>query len=190
VTHTNVERARPASRRHRSGFTLLEASIVLVVISILMTVAVAAFQPNDIEHLKACGDILAADLRLAQSIAVRDNTEITLRLTDAGWAIEHTGSGSPPTIPPPLVGGIGAGYEVSVVGLVGRPVTIVGRLSPSNAARPSVTFTGTGRTVSVEKTVFWLTLGTGDSTRSLPLTVAPYTGFVSAGELVQGSPAN
>ncbi len=181
-------RPEPERLHPRNGFTLLEASIVLVVISILMTVVVSALEPNDLEHLRASGDILAADLRLAQSIAVRDNTEMTLSILSSGWEIVHTGTGPSPELPSPLIGGEGAGYRINVAALIGRSVPIKARLRPTNTVTTSVSFAGTGRTVAVENTEFWLTIGTGATARSLPLTVAASTGLVTAGAVTVGQP--
>ncbi len=108
-----------AARARRKGFTLLEASIAIVVLSVLLGIALTALQPNNNERLRACADLLAADLRLAQSLAMRDATDMTLSLTDTGWKIEHTGGGAAPVLPVPLIGGTAMGYQIDATSIVG-----------------------------------------------------------------------
>jgi prepilin-type N-terminal cleavage/methylation domain-containing protein len=177
-----------ASRSARKGFTLLEASIAIVLLSVLLGVALAALRPHNTERLRACSDLLNADLRLAQSLAMRDATDVTLSLTDTGWKIEHTGSGLAPALPVPLIGGTGSGYEIDVTSIVGCSVESRCRLMPTKEAVTGVTFTSTGRTRAVESSEFWLTIGTGDYEQSMSLTVAPYSGQTSAGSLIGGPP--
>ena len=162
-----------AARSTRKAFTLLEASIAIVVLSVLLGIALSALRPNNAERLRACADLLAADLRLAQSLAMRDATEMTLSLTDTGWKIEHTGTGAAPTLPVPLIGGTGSGYQINATSIVGSPVESRCRLMPTKEAATGVAFTATGRTRAVERSEFWLTIGTGDYRQSMSLTVAP-----------------
>jgi hypothetical protein len=159
-----------------------------VVLSVLLGVALTALRSNNPERLRACADMLAADLRLTQSLAMRDATEMTLSLTSTGWKIEHTGTGLAPALPVPLIGGTGTGYEINANSIVGAPVELKARLLPTKQTASSVTFTATGRTQAVESTEIWVTIGTADFRTSLPLTVAPYTGQVTAGPLISGSP--
>lgn len=189
MTRSTRER-RSCLRLTQKGFTLLEASIALVVLSVLLGVALTALRSSNPQRLEACARMLAADLRLAQSLAMRDTTEMTLSLTSTGWKIEHTGSGSAPELPVPLIGGTGSGYEINASSIVGTSVELRGRLLPTKQSISSVTFTATGRTQAVESTEFWVTIGTGDFRISIPLTVAPYTGQVTAGSIISGSPPN
>jgi len=174
----------------RRAFTLLEASIAIVIVSVLLGLALTALRPNNAQRLRASADLLAADLRLAQSLAVRDATEMTLSLTDTGWEIEHTGSGAAPSLPVPLIGGTGSGYEIDARSIVGQSLQSRCRMMPTKEAATSVTFTATGRTRAVESTEFWLTIGTGDYRLSMSLTVAPYSGLVTAGNIISGFPPN
>jgi type II secretion system protein H len=182
------DRPQHAATAARRGFTLLEASVVLIVLAIMLAVAIPALQPHETERLRSAADLLAADLRLAQSLAIRDATNFTLTLTTKGWKIEHTGTGAAPLMPTPLLGGVGTGYEIDAAVLLGRPLQSGARLETTNAAVTSVTFTPTGRTATSENTVFWLTLGTGDALRSVSLVVSAPTGLVTAGMLVRGAP--
>jgi prepilin-type N-terminal cleavage/methylation domain-containing protein len=179
-----------AAPARRKGFTLLEASIAVVVLSVLLGIALTALQPNNNERLRACADLLAADLRLAQSLAMRDATDMTLSLTDTGWRIEHTGGGAAPVLPVPLIGGTETGYQIDVTSIVGTSLRSRCRLMPTKEIVSSVTFTATGRTRAVESSEFWLTIGTGDYQASMSLTVAPYSGQVTAGNIVGGLPPN
>jgi prepilin-type N-terminal cleavage/methylation domain-containing protein len=171
----------------RPGVSLLEITIVLVVMAILMTVAYPALRPSEAERLRSAADLLAADLRLAQSLAVRDGTNFTLTLTAEGWKIEHSGTGPAPILPTPALGGTGAGYEVKVRMLVGRAVASAGRLADSGAATTSVTFTSTGGTTATQSVVLWLTTGSGSETRSAPVAISHVSGRAAVGEMRAGS---
>ena len=174
-----------------AGFTLLEVSVVLVILAILLTVALPSLQPSGTQRLSCAANLLASDLRLVRGLAIRDGTEFTLTLTEKGWKIEHTGSGSPPTMPAPALGGVGSEastYEIDASLLVGGPVRIEGRLAATGTATDTIAFASTGRTVAFEDTVFWLSWGEGENKVSLPLTVAAPTGFLTKGAIVPGSP--
>jgi len=177
-----------APRGWRRGVSLLETSIVLVVLAILMTVTLPAMRPSEAERLRGAADLLAADLRLAQSLAIRDATNYTLTPTTDGWKIEHTGTGVAPALPTPALGGTGTGYQIKLPMLVGRPVALTGRLADSGAEATSVTFTPTGGTTASQSVVIWLTTGAGGETRSLPVGVTQVTGRAAVGDLRTGAP--
>lgn len=178
----------PSERIDRTGFTLIEVMIVLALMAILLTVALPAIGPTETQRLYSAADLLASDLRLAQSLAVRDNTDIALTLATNGWKIEHVGSGLAPELPTPPLGGVGTGYQIDVSMLVGRDVVLAGFLVSSGTAVGSATFSGTGRTTAIEDTRFWITLGAGDQERSIPLVVSAATGLVTAGSIRKGPP--
>lgn len=185
ITRSHPARPRLAPRR---GVSLLEVTIVLTLMAILMTVAYPALRPGEAERLRSAADLLAADLRLAQSLAVRDGTNFTLSLTAEGWKIEHSGTGPAPTLPTPALGGVGTGYEVKVRMLVGRPVASTGRLANSGAAATAVTFSSTAGTTATQTVVFWLTTGSGSETRSVPVAVSQVSGRAVVGDMRVGSP--
>lgn len=174
--------------RGRRGISLLETSIVLVVLAILMTVTLPAMRPSEAERLRGAADLLAADLRLAQSLAIRDATNYTLTLTAEGWKIEHTGAGTVPTLPTPALGGTGTGYQIRLPALVGRTVASTGRLADSGAEATSVTFTSTGGTTASQSVVLWLTTGAGSEMRSLPVGISQVTGRAGIGDIRTGAP--
>lgn len=176
---------RPPWRR---GLSLLEVTIVLVVTAILMTVAFPALRPSEAERLRSAADLLMADLRLAQSLAICDGTDFTLTLTADGWKVEYTGVGPAPTLPVPALGGTGTGYQIKAQTLVGRPVVTTGRLADSGAAATAVTFTSTGGTTATQSVVLWLTIGSGSEMRSIPVGVSPATGRAAVGDVRTGSP--
>ena len=181
-------RLTPHPGGRRLGISLLETSIVLVVLAILMTVTLPAMRPGETERLRAAADLLAADLRLAQTLAIRDVTSYTLTLTADGWKIEHTGTGAVPTLPTPALGGTGTGYQIQLPVLVGRPVALTGRLADSGAEATTITFTSTGGTTASQGVVFWLTTGSGTEMRSLPVGVSHVTGRAGIGDMRTGSP--
>ncbi len=176
----------PPRRSSRRGVSLLETTIVLTVLAILMTVTLPALRPSEAERLRSAADLLAADLRLAQSLAIRDSTNFTLTPTADGWKIEHTGSGTAPVLPTPALGGTGTGYQIRVQTLVGRTVAITGRLADSGGAATAVTFISTGGTSAAESVALWLTIGAGTETRSIPVAVSQVTGRVQAGDMRNG----
>lgn len=178
---------KPAVRRRR-GVTLVEATLVLVVLAIVISVSLPALRPSETARLQAAADLLVADLRLAQSLAVRDSTSFTLTPTSGGWKIEHTGLGVSPALPTPPLGGTGSGYEIAVAAVVGRPVTLSARLADSGAAATAVTFTSTGGTTATQSLVFWLAAGAGTEARSVPVAVSQVTGRAEAGEMRTGGP--
>lgn len=175
-------------RLERAGFTLLEASIVLVVLSILMAIAVSAFEPNDLQHLQSAGDMLAADLRLTRSLAIRDNTQMSLLVMTSGWRIEHSGTGAAPELPSPPLGIEADGYEIDIEQLVDRPIKIAVRMPSTGTSTTSVSFLPTGQTTEVENVEVWLTVGQGARATSLPLNVTASTGLVTAGAVIKGQP--
>lgn len=171
----------------RRGFTLIEATMVLVLMAILLTVALPAMGPTETKRLRSAADLLASDLRLAQSLAIRDHSEYSLTLTSVGWKIEHVGYGLAPQLPVPQLGSSGSGYEIDLSRITGRTCATKGQLEGSGTATMSVTFTGTGRTAAVANTRFWLTLGNGHAARSIPVTVAAATGGVRIGGIETGT---
>jgi prepilin-type N-terminal cleavage/methylation domain-containing protein len=183
---------RAAQRRQfssRRAFTLVEVSIVVAVMAILIAVALPLMQTGEVELLRSAGDLLASDLRLAQSLAIRDGDNYTLTLAPDGWKIEYSGAGLAPELPKPLLGGNGTGYQVRVALFTGRPVALAARTAQTNTTVTGITFTATGRTAASEDTRFWLTAGTGPNSRSLPLTVTAATGLITAGDLITGPPS-
>lgn len=186
----SVSSVVPAFRpKPRRGVSLLEVSIALTILAILLSATVSGLRSSDAERLAAVADALASDLRLAQDLAIRDAAAYTLSLTADGWRIDFAGSGPVPPLPTPPVGGDGGtAYVVRPAVLVGRPVGLAIRSADTNQTLPGVTFTATGDTAATQDTVFWLTLGTGGETRSLPLTVSAAGGAVRGGAIVTGDP--
>lgn len=71
--------------QQNSGFTLVELMITVVVIAILLTIGIPAFQSTlDKRRLIGAAEQLYADLQYARSEAVKRNTRVSVSFTGTG----------------------------------------------------------------------------------------------------------
>lgn len=90
---------RPAWRRHVGGFTMIEIIVVVVILSIAAAMAVPMLSSAGTMQIRAAGNMVAADLEYAKSMAISrgqrysvefDKTAETYRLVDqSGNVIPH-----------------------------------------------------------------------------------------------------
>lgn len=186
---------RTQTRRlpRRAGFTLIETLIVITLIAILATVVLPAARSTEMKSLESAARILAADLRLARSLAVQYNTQwsIEFDVDENAYELVHTGPGNAPLPPNPLAGSAERSetYRVDLNrwGAAIRRSSDI-RLGPattldSKQAVDSVAFGpqgGTGPSRNVD-TVIWLLQGSDPDVRAVRLTVSWVTGQVWVG---------
>lgn len=174
----------------RQGYTLVEMLIVVLIISIVATVAVPAMSSAPAAGLKSAGRVFASDLRLASELAVQYGTEYTVDfdVTRNRYQLRHTGTASPPPLQNPQAPpGTAVGtYLVELGPFGGNGTTLNGlrlkgaELKTSDQSVTNITFgalggTGPSRT---DDTEIWLQRSTGGRSEYLRLTVSAVTGQV------------
>lgn len=176
--------------KRRSAFTLPEVLIVVSILGIVASVAVTTASSFSSQPLESAGRILAADLRVARSMAIQHNTEwaVQFDFSNNTYELVHVGSGSPPAAVNPLDPNsrITGKYivdfdQVASSGFNGAPISIAGAgLMTDRVRTKEVVFGsrgGTGPSVS-QDTVIWLTQNSGDEIRYVRLVVSWVTGEV------------
>lgn len=176
--------------RSRQGFTLVEVLIVVGFLAILASMILPAIRASQTQTLDSSARVLAADLRLARSLAIQFNTEWTVEfdLVNNQYELVHTGSGTPPAARNALAGtGEAGGTYVVALDHLGSSrggssgIQLAGAaLRDARTDVTDVTFgplggTGPGRS---EDTVIWLTTGSGDDVRYVRMIVSWVTGQV------------
>lgn len=129
------------------GFSLVEGLVVAALLAILVVVAVPRLMVPETLHARSSARQLAADLRLAQRLAIARRTNILLEFSPSAppytrYTVKAQSGSDEPDFPKDLP------REVSVTG----PVQF--SFLPSGSASPAgtVTLTASGATATVEVT--------------------------------------
>ena len=181
-------------QREFRGFTLVEMVIAVTIVGILAAAVVPTLSMSDPRVLESAARVLAGDLRLARSYAIRNNTDYSIQfdVTSNAYDLVHTGSGNPAPIENPFApAGTASGtYRVELdrlgsTGNLGQSAQLwaaYGKTSQSMTTK--VTFGplgGTGPAQS-DDTIIFLGTGFGRDARFIVITVSWVTGQVSIGE--------
>ena len=194
LAHLRFDSEQPAAEDNRqhvqchtscAGFTLVEVLIVLSVLAVIAAIAVPALRSGQTQSIESVARTLAADLRLARSLAIRDNSPWTIRFfADANaYELIYTGTRDPAPPMPPAPTGTGWRVELDRIrGIAGSTaVRLAGAsLQGTGSAVTEITFAPAGGTGPQrnQDTVIWLTSGTGQEARYVRLTVSWITGQV------------
>lgn len=193
-------KSRPAvTQVPRRGVSLVEVLITVLVIGILAGVIIPQLQADVPDRLVSVGQIVAADLEYARSLAVANNSKYRCEFdVDANrYHLEHSGASMllealPPNPFRPSDDEIDRQNTELNRLPIGRPaVELVGvlRMSGGGTVVDSIEFGPNGGTTRSEPTVIWLACGHGDSRRFLSLSVNPTTGLVELGGVTARLPS-
>ena len=184
-------------KRRQRAFTLIEVLIVIAIMGIFAALAIPSAAPNASEQLQAAGDMIIADLDLARSLAVVNNStyQISYDPSRNSYVLRHTGvnptlddlpehpfiaPGGPSdsrTIDLDDIPSFGATVSLHDVYVGGAP-----------AAFNDVEFTALGSTQRAAETQIWLTAGVGKQQRFLSVDVNPVTGLATLGQMQATTP--
>jgi len=177
------------THRPRKAFTLIELMIVISIIGILAGTILVHASSSSTERLITAARIVAADLRLARSLAVATNREWTVRfdLPNSSYELFETATENPP--PEEYLKALGSDqYVIDLNNAIPTSLNNIKvkienlQLVPSEASTNEIIFSelgGTGPT-RTEDTILNLTI---DGTYRIPTTVSWITGQVWVGDL-------
>lgn len=184
--HANFLRANQCHSLKRAAFTLVELLIVIMLISILLSVALVSTETSPSHSLETTARAVAADLRLARSYAIKFNSEYTVNfsLDSQSYEIQHTGPGNLPVPQDHLAGTAAASdkyikqFQIQSMNLPDQVSLRQVQLKTSETNVSDLAFgpqggTGPGRN---EDTVLILSTVRNGTTFYIPITVSWITG--------------
>lgn len=177
----------------RTGFTLVEIMIAVVIMAILAAMAMPSFGPGVAAQLDATAQIVVADLTQIRQLAESNNSQycLTFQQSENRFYWEHTGTNSslntlPPSDYPDPSDTLTRHYvDLDDLPQMG-PGVFLSNVQVQSSPPSSVTtleFRSTGETTQAADTVIWLSCGAGDSLRYLTVRVNAVTGLAQIGDL-------
>lgn len=186
------------STRPTAGYTLIELITVVVVLSIIAAVALPMMNPSVHERLQALAQFVAADLTSARALAVVNNSKyrFTFDVANNQYYLEHTGTNAAlnnlPKSPYSLATDPATRQTIKLATheASGGTVRLHAVLSASLASVTQLEFRSFGDTTQTTTTSIWLTNGTGNVQRYVPITVNPVTGLAAIGSVTSVPPTS
>ena len=196
--NTNREHSLTPTAR-RSGVTLIELLIAIVVMAILVAAVMPAFEPNVYSQLVGAAQVVQAEFGYARNLAVTNDSRYTIEFDKANNRIVLTHSGTNlalHTLPSSPFRDISdpATQQITdfdeLPAMYRRVELIVGqKVSTVTTTLTDIEFGPLGETTRPETTRLWLGCGEGDTRLYVAITIDPITGLASIGEVTKTAPA-
>jgi prepilin-type N-terminal cleavage/methylation domain-containing protein len=187
------------ANRNRSGFSLVEVLIVVLIMGILTAAVLPYFESSAPDQLDAAAQIVASDLDYARSLAVAggSNYRVTFEAAARRYVLEHSGSNSLlDTLPDSPFRRPGDPPDQQIVELaklphLGADVEIAGLRTGGSTPQTvsDVEFGPLGSLTRSETTFVWLKAGEGSERLYLAVEVDPVTGLATVMETQSATPA-
>lgn len=178
----------------RTGFTLVEIMIAVVILAVLAALAMPSFNSGVAEQLDATAQVVSADLAQIRQLAVANNSQyrLTFETSENRFYWEHTGTNTALNVLPPTIYSNSANtptrqyVDLDDLPQMGPGVFLSSVQVLSGGTPASVTtleFGPLGATTQTADTLIWLSCGAGDSLRYLYVRVNAVTGLAQIGDL-------
>lgn len=144
---------------HRAGFTIVELTIVLVLLSMTASIGIPAYFSRPSITLDSAAKLLAKDLREVQNRAARYDEQLEIRFAEDGTGYAATDQWGEPLISPYGEGDFRRNYPIDAIfrGVTIRTVAAGGDRAiafsregrPLESAKIVIEFGGESRTVMI-----------------------------------------
>jgi len=177
----------------RTGFTLVETMIVVVILAILAALAMPSFGSGVAAQLEATAQIVTADLAQIRQLAVANNSKyrLTFETSENRFYWEHTGTNAALSVLPPTIYRNAANtttrqyVDLDELPQMGPGVFLshvqIQTGTPTNVT--TLEFGPLGSTTQAADTLIWLSCGAGAERRYLTVRVNAVTGLAIIGTL-------
>ncbi len=184
----------------RWAFTLIEILLVILILAVVLAVAWPSFQPTSHEQLRAAAEMVAAEIWLAQNLAITFNSKYQLRFDVPGnrFILKHSGNNPALDRLPPDAIVVSSDDPTSRIvdlddkaALIGR-VRLVGAATYGASAVPAdfLEFGPTGALEGGGQALIWLSNDLKPSPRYVTIIVDGVTGSVQIGPVDALGPPN
>jgi prepilin-type N-terminal cleavage/methylation domain-containing protein len=186
--------------RHRiaAGFTLVEVLMVVLLMSVLAGLALPMMNPGIAEQLKSAGQVVAAEMNFARSLAVTNlgTYRYTFDVGSNTFTLQYTGSNPAlNTLPSSPFYSAQDSATQQVTNLSNLPnlnanirLAAVGTAGSSPAPTTQLEFGPYGQTTQSAETDIWLTAGTGSRQGWIFVRVNPVTGLATVQDFQATAP--
>lgn len=177
----------------RTGFTLVEIMIVVVIMALLAALAMPSFGSGAAAQLDATAQVVAADLAQIRQLAVANNSRyrLTFETSENRFYWQHSGTNAALNVLPPTIYSNAANtptrqyVDLDELPQLGPGVFLssVQVLAGSPAAATTLEFGPLGSTTQTADTLIWFSCGAGAELRYLTVRVNAVTGLAIVGTL-------
>lgn len=194
-----VTRPRRQPGSLRAGMTLIEVTMVLLLLGIAAALVIPSFAPDITGQLQSAAELAAADMQYVRSLAVSNNSDYLVTVNSASneYKISHSGANAAlDVLPRTMAFHRSTDGKSYIIRLNDAPnlsvqVHVLGVESGTPAAFSStLEFDSLGAPSLPGDAYLWLTAGKGSQQQYLAVKIHAVTGLATIEEVTSSPPAS